>query len=413
MTTRLQEALTELAGDARPPATAGLWVQGRRRRRRRRWTAGGLALIALAAVAGPALLVRPGPPAAVPGDGGGPAVPRRFEPARPWQELAERDPNGPVMLTFVNVQGRLSLPARPVTVIGQDGSFRGSARLGRLSPDGRFLAQPDRIVDLSTNAVVPIDASFGSVADWSPDGRQLLMTSPTGATVVEAATGHGERLGVGSPSGGAFSPDGRRVALAESDQVTVVDAATGDAAARVPYGAWQRFAGWDATGGRLIFLVAEQCPWSECGRDATSRDSALALLARQRWHLRFVDVATGAATDESRTGRSGWPDRLIGWHDGAAIWIVDGRTIQAVRPGEPAAVLAEGPSRAEQLDVARDLVVAGRFGGPDLDAPLTPLREEWRWLLAVVATLVAVAGLAVAVRRRPLTGRRRTPPHPT
>ncbi|MFG2045628.1 hypothetical protein [Dactylosporangium sp. NPDC048998] len=81
---------------------------------------------------------------------------------------------------------------------------------------------------------------------------------------------------------------------------------------------------------------------------------------RQRWHLQFADPATGNVVDEPRTGRAGWPDRLVGWYGRDSVWIVDDREIDAIRPGEPSRRLSVADGEVQQLDVASDLVKQGR-----------------------------------------------------
>ncbi|GAA2607984.1 hypothetical protein GCM10010399_43550 [Dactylosporangium fulvum] len=432
MTTTLRTALADLAEQSRLPGDPGnLWRRGRRLRRRRRLTtaAAGAVLMALAVlVALPP--VWPGAPGPAQVAAGGAAVlPSRFGAARPWQELAERSPNGPAMLVFTNVPSRLSLlPGGPVTVIGQDGSYRAMATSPvppqRLSPDGKLLARWDGIVDLTSGRRVPISGygeAAAQVLDWSPGGTEVLMGVEDRIVVVDAATGRVRTvLTVATDqavddSFGVFSPDGSRIALVlgaqtEPRRVTVVDTAGGTVRAELQLTGRQRLAGWDADGVNLVLVAAEVCDWTLCARNAPDIEHARAALERQRWHLQFADPATGSVVDEPRTGRTGWPNRLVGWHGQDAVWIVgdypaDHVSIEAVRPGEPARVLAVSDDPVADLDVARDLVSQGRFGGPAIDAPLWPPRAEARRALgvgaiALIALLLFVRGLIVMARRR-------------
>ncbi|WP_432969357.1 hypothetical protein [Dactylosporangium sp. CA-233914] len=238
--------------------------------------------------------------------------------------------------------------------------------------------------------------------------------------IVDAATGRARTMlavaaGQVDDSRGFFSPDGSRFALvlgaaAQPQRIRVLDTADGTVRAILPLDDSRRLAGWDAEGARLVYTAAEVCDWTACARDAPDSEHARAALARQRWHLQFDEVPTGRFVDELRTGRTGWPERLVGWHGRDAVWIMGnypagGASIEAVRPGEPARVLAASDGPAEDLDVARDLVGQGRFGGPAIDAPLWPARAEWRWAFAIgmfglIALLLVVRGLVGMTRRR-------------
>ncbi|MET7401046.1 hypothetical protein ABZS66_46960 [Dactylosporangium sp. NPDC005572] len=429
MTADLRRVLADLAEQSRPlDSRDDLWRRGRRLRRRRRFTAtlgGLLALLALAALP-IAWRATPGP--AEVGDGGNAVLPSSFGLAHSWQQTAERSPNGPAMLRFV-VDHRPAveiLPRPPATVIGQDGSYRTTSRVGgRLSPDGRLLAVGTSIVDLTSGRTVRIaehEHSTVHVLDWSAQGTEVLVavdpypvegqSDAVRIVVVDAASGRGRTLlsvGVDPQaveSEGMFSPDDRRIALvlrrsAGAQQVTIVDAADGTVEATMPLTDRQRLAGWTADGTRLVLVAAEVCDWFTCTRNLPSRQHVLDARARQRWHLQFADPATGDVVDEPRTGRPGWPDRLVGWSGGDSVWIVNDREIDAVRPGEPARRLSVADGEVQQLDVAADLVRQGRFGGPAIHAPAWPPRAEGYWILGIGGTGAAAAVLLVVclVRR--------------
>ncbi|GAA2581704.1 hypothetical protein GCM10010399_09370 [Dactylosporangium fulvum] len=425
MTADLRRVLADLAEQSRPlNSRDDLWRRGRRLRRLRRFTATlGCLLTLLAFVALPiAWRATPGP--AQVADGRNAVLPSSFGLARSWQEIAERSPNGPAMLTFVdeNHSAVEILPKPPTTVIGQDGSYRTMSHIGgRLSPDGRLLAIQNRIIDLTSGRTIKITEhghSTVEVLDWSPQGTEVLIvvdpypvegqSDAVRVVVVDAASGRGRTLlpaGVDPQaldSEGMFSPDGSKIALvlrrsAGPQQVTIVDAADGTVQATMPLADRQRLAGWTADGTNLVLVAAEVCDWFTCTRDLPSRQHVLDARARQRWHLQFADPATGNVVDEPRTGRAGWPDRLVGWYGRDSVWIVDDHEIDAIRPGEPATRLSVADGEVQQLDVASDLVKQGRFGGPAIHAPAWPPRAEAFWTLGISA-VVAAAALLLVVR---------------
>ncbi|MFG2045631.1 hypothetical protein [Dactylosporangium sp. NPDC048998] len=434
MTPVLRSVLADLAEQSRPlSGRDDLWRRGRRLRRRRRLTAAAGGLLALSALLAfvalpPGWNGAPGPVRVA--DGGNVVLPRSFGTAWPWQELAGRSPNGPAMFLYVDTFSRLALT--PATVIGQDGSYRGITVAGsqRLSPDGRLLARKDRIIDLTSGQAVRLTAyehSSVQVLDWSPRSTEVLMfvdADPAGAdpaarqdriVVVDAATGrartvHAAGVDPATPdSEGMFSPDGTSIALvlrksAGPQRVTILDAADGAVRAELPLTDRQRVAGWNAGGTGLVLLAGEVCDWSSCARDQPSYQRMLEARGRQRWHLQFADPVTGTVTDERRAGRTGWPNRLVGWHGRDSFWIMDDHSIDAVRPGEPAKVLTVADGQVQQLDVADDLVIQGRFDGPPLRAQIWPPRAEVRWALGIGAVVVAAAILFL--RRRMLRTRR-------
>ncbi|WP_238009467.1 hypothetical protein KZZ52_26630 [Dactylosporangium sp. AC04546] len=434
MTTDLRRVLADLAEQSRPLNSQDhLWRRGRRLRRRRRFTAtlgGLLALLALAALP-IAWRATPGPVQAA--DGRTAVLPSSFGLAWSWQQFAERSPNGPAMLTFVEEQRPAVeiLPEPPATLIGQDGSYRTTWRIGgRLSPDGRLMAVQKSIIDLTSGRTVTINEheySTVRVLDWSPQGTEVLVVvdpypvegqpDAVRVVVVDAASGRGRTLlpaGVdplATDSEGMFSPDGSKIALvlrrsAGPQQVTIVDAADGTVRATMPLTDRQRLAGWTPDGTNLVLVAAEVCDWFTCTRNLPSRQHVLDARARQRWHLQFADPATRDVVDEPRTGRPGWPDRLVGWYGRDSVWIVDDHEIDAIRPGEPARRLSVADGRVQQLDVASDLVKQGRFGGPAIHAPVWPPNTEGYWLLGISTVVVAAALLLVVLlvrrRRRPL-----------
>jgi hypothetical protein len=99
----------------------------------------------------------------------------------------------------------------------------------------------------------------------------------------------------------------------------------------------------------------------------------------------------------------------------AAYRAVSAATLVAVRPGGGTSQLVH-PEGVEvwDIDVAHDLVVGGRFGGPSRHPSAFPAASWFYWLVVtpVVGLLVLLVLLIAFVRRRRIrriAGARRTP----
>lgn len=153
-------------------------------------------------------------------------------------------------------------------------------------------------------------------------------------------------------------------------------------------------------------------------------------LAARTWTLGFLDPDTGEpAVTTNRPSVTGMAVRALGWTDdgelvllrhtpetGAAKepgvewddtgWYETGHvTLLGVRPDGSVRTLLEPPDGVLTMDVAADLIAAGRFGGPPSTSSMFPARPVV--LVAVVplavATLVGltIVGLIIrGVRRR-------------
>lgn len=145
------------------------------------------------------------------------------------------------------------------------------------APDGIRLAYTDLsrmfVINTDTGASEPVslDILVYGPLDWSPDGRNLLV-SGTGAKVLDLSTGVeravASRRDVG---GGRWSPDGERLALAQSDRrydtrrktfdvpkglvksVIVVGDQHGGNPQSVTSGAYDTEPAWSHDGGRIYF----------------------------------------------------------------------------------------------------------------------------------------------------------------
>jgi hypothetical protein len=456
MTGQLRERLAEL-GEQMPPARlpADLWRRGRRRRRREvaRGLAAALAAVAVVAVALPTLNGGAGGSAPAAAQ---PSVPGTLRLPWPWQATVRQDPRGPATLLFSGDSAGLADIQDKVAVYGRDGSYR-MLRYGapdpiagevvRLSPDGRYVAHaglsgaPEdwlQITDLTTGRTRAYAGPDGVhccavPAAWSPDGRLLLAVDhrdaivyepprydrqPARLAVLDVTSGRAERLldleddrwWLRSPSVAAWHPDGSRfVVEAEGEFVTV--ARDGRVLAREPRPPDVRLAGPAAFApdGRR-YLVAENLGCALiCGQEE---------LSRRRWAVRFADAPGGYAEVQAAAVR------VVGWRGEEPVLVayrpdpeaaqdtvhpngdVDQTLVDTVRllalppGGRPPRVLLDPPDEVAGLDVAADLVAAGRFGGAPSRPGLWPAGPLLLVPLGLVAALVAGAAAGRYARRR-------------
>jgi hypothetical protein len=456
MTSQLRERLAEIGEEMAPARLpADLWRRGRRHRRReaaRRVAA--VVVVAVVAVALPALNGGAGGPAPAAND---PSVPGTLRLPWPWQATVRQDPRGPATLLFSGDSLGLADYQEKVAVYGRDGSYR-MLRFGapdqvagevvRLSPDGRYVAHagladaPEdwlQVTDLTTGRTRAFAGPEGVnccavPTAWSPDGRSLLAVHyPRGAVGYEAqgydrqparlailnvASGRAERLldleddrwWLRSPSVAAWHPDGSRfVVEAEDEFVTVTP--DGRVLARQPRLSNVRLAGPGAFApdGRR-YLVAENLG---CAFVCEQEE-----LSRRRWAVRFADAPGEYAEVEAAAVR------VVGWRGGDPVLVayrpgpeevqevgqsggdVDPSLVDTVRllallpGGRPPRVLLDPPDEVAGLDVATDLVAAGRFGGEPSRPGLWPPGPLLTVPLGLVVALVVGVGAGLSARRR-------------
>lgn len=423
MSETLREALRRAAESAPAPRLGEqLWRRGRRRRRVRR------AVTALAGVllAG-ALATLPGLVAGGAGlqqaDGGpGPAALGR---PYAWQLTYEQDLNGPVAAAFID-PGTIYLEATGV-LVGRDGSYRlfpmnPGEEFGFVSPDGRHLARWGEIVDLATGRRIPTVDRAWPLA-WSPDGRRLLLVVDRDdgyieyrADGTESDPSHPDDVGyydldtgettvlltidADTPKG-AFSPDGQRVAIttgkhSEPQTLTVVDLATRTPNVLLELTDRQRLAGeaaWTPDGRSVVLLTSEGCVWADC-------ETGMGNL--WGWRMQYADTATGKVTDEAATAREGRPAGLVGWRDGAPVFVKWGNDPD--QPEELVVAEADGSARvlltlaggAGALNVPRDLVEHGTF----TSRTANPLAVQPLVVVCLLACLAPPVLLVMVLRRR-------------
>ena len=383
----------------------------------------------------------------------GAAVPSRLYVPWTWQATVAQSPPGAASVLISGAGGLrgndLIDHEGKVAVVGRDGSYRmllygGAETVAgeqvQLSPDGRYVAQPGwgdgaavEVVDLETGKVRTYRGglsgeTWGEPVAWSPDGRRLVALHTTSDPVHVGDDGEERKPGVvvlidlrsgkattlaevsnvfqvRTASLAAFSPDSRRVALNLDGQLRLLDT-EGDAIWSVEVGPRQHLAGIGAftpDGGRITVVTLDGCV-ARC--DSTQ-------LATRRWSFGYRDAATGEETDGPRLApvramavrALGWregrdvvavtyrpadrPDKTLGtWMD-TDYWQTDGVSLVALGSGEPK-VLVELPDEVLAVDVARDLVEEGKFGGPSPRPAAWPARPDIVAILAVPVLLVVV-----------------------
>jgi hypothetical protein len=291
---------------------------------------------------------------------------------------------------------------------------------------------------------------------WRPDGAALLLWDPpqaprplgdsppfdgneaaygyAGGTLwlLDLATGTSSRVidlgtAVFDPiSSVAFAPDGRHVAVQRDRTLLLVDLAGTGTRTLATLDAGQRLAGTGAftgDGTRIAVLGLDGCAVS-CTHAARNQ---------RQWRLTTVDVATGRPAADGGFARIGGAAvRVAGWQDdGTAVVVayedtdeppydqgpamdapaayraVSAAGLFALRPdGSTTPLIRTQGVQVWDIDVARDLLAGGRFGGPSPEPAAFP--AAW-WIYGFV--LIPVAGLllltALVVRLRRGARRRR------
>ncbi|GIG86893.1 WD40 repeat domain-containing protein [Plantactinospora endophytica] len=328
----------------------------------------------------------------------------------------------------------------------------------QVSPDGRYVVQGHLagaeqgwlvltdLVDGRSRTLAGPDgrACCGVPVAWAPDGAAVLamdmpempvgfdpMTGmgilPTRLVLHDLTTGQsrvlvdelGDHEKLRTASLAAFSPDGRWIAVSQGSRVSLLGR-TGGVAWTRDLGPGRHLAGPGAftpDGRQIATLTLHGCR-DECDTAA---------LAARSWQFGYLDAATG--TDGTGPGFgpvTAMAVRVLGWRlgtdpvaltyrpedgvrkspeqsfDDTGWWEVGDATLVALRPGGGAEVLVDSPGEVLAMDVPRDLLESGRFGGPA--RPPAPFPARPLVLVAVVPLgllLIAVGvPVAVAVVRR-------------
>jgi hypothetical protein len=351
-----------------------------------------------------------------------------------------------------------------VAVVGQDGSYRmllyGGAMVTAgedvlVSPDGRYVAHAYgsrsawlTVTDLTTGrdrAVAGPDGPgcCGTPVAWAPDGQSLLAlhaplrpngsdptgdgTDPARLVLVDLRTGGvrilvdelGYRWRLRTASLAAFSPDGAWLAVTQGSRVSLLDRAGRTAWTRdLGPGRYLAGVGAFSPDGRRIATVSLDGCLDECDTAA---------LGARVWRFDYLDARSGADTDGPAFGPvTAMAVRALGWRSGSDLVVLCYRpevgarktadevfndtgyrevgevTLVAVRPGGGTEVLLDPPGEVLAMDVPRDLLESGRFGGPAREPAPWPARPLLFLLVAPVALplLGATVALVVVLRFR-------------
>lgn len=420
----LTEALRRIAEQAPPVRLPeDLWQRGRRLRRRRVVAATAVAVCVLAL--GVPLLGRSGDYPLVPA-AAGPAVPAAVYLPLLGQATVHDSPSGPAAILvsgggalrgtdawggFVGRSLLVSRDGKYRLVRTRSGSVAGSTLL--LSSDGRYVAGDDTLEGVSwpDNAVAVLDLVTGKVRRypaglalaWTPDGRGLLIHESGKRRVSLLALDSGEQrtvlelgdLGPGGVRRAAFSPDGGRVAVQVGDTLHLVDVADSSRRRHVELGSRRMLAGggaWLPDGRRLAILDMADC--------VTGCDDPA--LHPHAYQVRYLEADSGVEVPGPPLDDVvGVRPRLLGWQaDGDAVVVEPGLNggsggveLIALRPGGGRSRLVDLPAEAQDVDVPRDLVGAGAFGGPSPSVVEGRLRE----VLAPVTPVVLALGPGLVV----------------
>jgi hypothetical protein len=350
------------------------------------------------------------------GDGG---VPRSMSVPVPWQADTVANPNGPAALIATGIEWGRGTRAYGLAVVGRDGGYtllhaaRGYLIAGvgaLLSPDGSRLARalPASdggglvVTDLSSGTERSYDVPASAVRAWRPDGAAVLVSyqDPPRAALVDLATGRTTPIQFGPAASGdspiaAFSPDGHRVAIGSGGVLTMSDT-TGRAL-------WRR----DLGPGRSL-----------AGRGGFTPDGTrIALVAGapgSLWTVSYVDASTGFDADGPAVpALTAFALTALGWHGDELV--VAGYSpppagstccapvdVYGLTPGSGPELLVDLPPDAIGVDIAPDLVEAGRFGSPAALPGVLPFTLSGLVAYPALAVVALSVLLVVGLSLRPL-----------
>lgn len=359
-----------------------------------------------------------------------------------------------------------------LAVVGRDGDYRMLLYAGfngitagedaQLSPDGTRVAHnfviasdiPENggglvITDLTTgrSTVYPTPTpADGSVCctpvTWAPDGRSLLarQISDAGGTAtrlvlfdldngnIKPINEYGRADHIRTASAGAVAPDGQSFVVTEGAKVRLVDR-TSKTLWTADLGPRRYLAGVGAftpDGTRIATVTLDGC--------LDTCDTAA--LAARRWTFGYLDARTGKeVAGPALPPVTGLSVRALGWGQGTELvalryapevgahktagdqywndtgWDQTGHvTLVGLRPDGATRTLLDPPDGVLDMDIPRDLLEAGRFGGPSSRPSIFPARDII-WYAAVplgclLLTVGTVAWLTVRAVRRSRRGRR-------
>ncbi|WP_229069980.1 WD40 repeat domain-containing protein [Actinoplanes sp. DH11] len=398
-------------------------------------------------------------------DAPGDAVPGGLELPWMWQATVDMDPPGRASVLVggdsIGFRGTDIFDSEgKIAVVGRAGDYRmllhggwDSVAAGAdvlLSPDGLRVARSAvdteglEIIDLTTgkSRIHPVELSSAGPIAWAPDGRSVLTSVYVGANsenvqfvLIDLDTGGRRLIGeeipdwsVRSASRGAFAPDGRHLAITSGETLRLMDR-TGATVWTAQLGDRAHLAGTGAftpDGTRIAIARLDGCV-QDCDETA---------LAARRWTVGYLDAATGApATGPELPAVTGMAIRALGWSQGRDLvvvrhlpekdayreaqsdatpgfwndtgWYETGDiALLGLSPGGGTRTLLDPPGDVLTIDVAADLLQAGRFGGATPAANPFPARPIIVWAvvplicLGIVFVPLIFAAVATVRRRR-------------
>jgi hypothetical protein len=437
---RLRQALA-VEADHMPAARVpeDLWRRGRRRYRQQ--VASVLTVVLTVALTLPMVGVLLRSPSQVGAATDAGAVPGEVYDPWPWQAPVAQSPPGRAAVLFGGSGagiGGIDWPwtyGTKMAVVGRDGAYRmlrysnmymQAGQDVQISPDGRYVAGPDSLDDLtglrSSDARLSVvdlvtghirhyakDASDTPIG-WQPDGKALLLwrqpAPPPGQEDVDSpafdgheaaynyvggslwlldlSTGHSRHLLdldgiVFDPTNSvAFAPDGH-LAVQLDRTLVLLDTTHGSRRTLATLAAGQRLAGtgaFTADGSRIAVLELHGCA-VECSEIARDQRS---------WQLDVLDAGTGAVVPG--TGFDSMPGaavRVAGWErDGTAVVVTyrdESDAPQDNRPAQEPPTAYRAVDRAELLALrpgggtSRPVRVASGVEVWDIDVAADLLRE--------------------------------------
>jgi hypothetical protein len=351
-----------------------------------------------------------------------------------------------------------------LAVVGRDGDYRMLLYAGmnsitagddvQLSPDGTRVAHNYVIAsdiseyggglvitDLTTgrSTFYPTPADGGvccTPVAWAPDGRSLLarqisdaVGTATRLVLFDLDNGntkpinaYGRADHIRTASAGAFAPDGQSFVVTEGTKVRLTDR-TSKTLWTADLGPRRYLAGVGAftpDGTRITTVTLDGC--------LDTCDTAA--LAARRWTFGYLDARTGKdVAGPALPPVTGLSVRALGWSRGTELvalryapevgahksardqrWNDTGWdqtshvTLVGLGPDGATRTLLDPPDGVLDMDIPRDLLEAGRFGGPSSSPSIFPARSII-WYAAVpfgclLLTVGTVAWLTVRAVRR-------------
>ncbi|GLI02503.1 WD40 repeat domain-containing protein [Phytohabitans aurantiacus] len=380
----------------------------------------------------------------------------RQDPRGPASMLVSGDSIGLRGPDPVDHEGKIAVIGRDGSyrMLLSGGSERVAGEGSILSPDGRYVAQDHLsgerdgyvlVTDLTNGKTKRYEGPAGAECcaipvAWRPDGGALVLAElyrvdsdradpvsgiylqPGRLVQLDLKTGATRPLlpfdnfsNVRTASLAAYSPDGSRIAVAVDQRLRLLDAATGGTLWTAELGERRYLAGpgaFTADGRRIATVSLDGC----------LNDCDTARLASRQWRVGYLDAGSGAdTTGPAMPPVTAMAVRALGWRQGTDLvavaygpeervrkeaasgwndtgfWEVGDASLVALRPDDTVETLIDPPDAVLSMDVARDLLEAGRFGGEAKEPDIFPARRIIIVPVAVYSSpvLIVVGGALI------------------